>query len=346
MESAKQPSGSLAILYISTLLERLAYYGFRSAIVLFMVATIDEGGLGLDVQTGLSFYGTFTAMVYLFPILGGLIADFLIPKRYAMKLACLITAAAVIAVPSVSESLLMICFGVMAFGFGLFKVSNLSLFSLFYSSEKYKLSGVFTIYYMVVNVGALLGGLSIGLFGDAYGWAVAFYFVAGVLLVVSLLLYFFKGKLVSIEENAKNKSSRSSDSGILVLLLVAFLNFFVWTIYELINGFLWETGKVFPSDGYFQVINPAVITIASVFLAIVWFAREFPVWIKLGIGIIFYGVSWQLTGIAVSDIDNINLSYLIAGQIMFAISEALFVPIFLALIAEYSSRKLLATSFS
>ena len=78
-----QPRG-LATLFLTEMWERFTYYGMRAILVLFMVATLADGGLGIEDRTASSIYGLFVAGSYLFSILGGWIADTLIGAQRAV----------------------------------------------------------------------------------------------------------------------------------------------------------------------------------------------------------------------------------------------------------------------
>ena len=68
------PKG-LGPLFFTELWERFSYYGMRAILVLYMVASPAQGGLGFDVKSAASIYGTYTMAVYLTALPGGLAAD-------------------------------------------------------------------------------------------------------------------------------------------------------------------------------------------------------------------------------------------------------------------------------
>ena len=74
----------LTTLFFTELWERFSYYGMRALLVLFMVKTAAEGGLGYDTKQATAVYGTYTMSVYLLSILGGFIADNFIGARRAV----------------------------------------------------------------------------------------------------------------------------------------------------------------------------------------------------------------------------------------------------------------------
>jgi POT family proton-dependent oligopeptide transporter len=78
-----QPRG-LATLFFTEMWERFTYYGMRAVLILFMVATVSDGGLGIEDKTASSIYGLFVASSYLLSLLGGWIADKLIEAQRAV----------------------------------------------------------------------------------------------------------------------------------------------------------------------------------------------------------------------------------------------------------------------
>src|SRR3979411_2715246 len=74
----------LATLFFTEMWERFSYYGMRALLILFMVASVDKGGLGFDVAKSGSIYGLYTAMVFLVGLPGGWIADRILGQRRAV----------------------------------------------------------------------------------------------------------------------------------------------------------------------------------------------------------------------------------------------------------------------
>jgi len=77
------PKG-LFLLFGTEMWERFGYYGMRALLVLYLVATVENGGFGWSNADALSLYGTFTMAVYLTPVIGGWLADNFIGQRKAI----------------------------------------------------------------------------------------------------------------------------------------------------------------------------------------------------------------------------------------------------------------------
>ena len=74
----------LATLFFTEVWERFSYYGMRALLILFMTASVDQGGLGFPVTKAGAVYGLYTAMVYLLSLPGGWMADRIMGQRRAV----------------------------------------------------------------------------------------------------------------------------------------------------------------------------------------------------------------------------------------------------------------------
>ncbi|MDQ3683441.1 MAG: MFS transporter, partial [Bacteroidota bacterium] len=81
---------ALFILFFTEMWERFSYYGMRALLVLFLTSSLMDGGWGWERKEALQLYAIYTGLVYLTPIIGGLIADKLIGYRKAVILGALI----------------------------------------------------------------------------------------------------------------------------------------------------------------------------------------------------------------------------------------------------------------
>ena len=64
----------LATLFFTEMWERFSFYGMRALLILFMTATLAEGGLGYDTASASAIYALYTSMVYQGVSLGARIA--------------------------------------------------------------------------------------------------------------------------------------------------------------------------------------------------------------------------------------------------------------------------------
>ena len=188
------PAG-LFVLFFTEMWERFSYYGMRALLVLFLVSSVGLGGWDWPRENALALYGTYTALVYLTPILGGHIADKFMGYRWAVVLGAFIMTLghASMAIESVN-AFLYIGIGLLIVGNGFFKPNITSIISHMYKDVPEKQDSAYTIFYMGVNAGAFLGILLCGYLGEKVGWSYGFG-LAGIFMFLGMLQFFFAQKL-------------------------------------------------------------------------------------------------------------------------------------------------------
>jgi POT family proton-dependent oligopeptide transporter len=139
--------------------ERFSYYGMRAFLVLFMVASIEGGGLGLDDKTATAIYGLYTAAIYVVALPGGWIADRLLGAQRAVWHGGVLIMLGhfTLAIPSVYAFFLGLLLVVL--GTGLLKPNMSALVGELYASNDERRDAGFTLYYMGINLGGFLGPL-------------------------------------------------------------------------------------------------------------------------------------------------------------------------------------------
>lgn len=166
----------LATLFMTEMWERFSYYGMRALLVLFMVAAIEDGGLGLSDQTATAIYGLYTAAVFLGSLPGGWIADRLMGAQAAVWVGGFIIMCGhfILAIPS--DSVFFLGLIVIVLGTGLLKPNITAIVGQLYEPDDPRRDSGFTIFYMGINLGAALGPLACGwlaLQNWHYGFAAA-----------------------------------------------------------------------------------------------------------------------------------------------------------------------------
>jgi proton-dependent oligopeptide transporter, POT family len=173
----------LATLFFTEMWERFTYYGMRAVLVLFLVAAVSSGGFGIDDRTATAIYGLYTAGVYLAALPGGWIADRLIGAQRAVLAGGLaITLGNTLLAVSTSPRGFYIGLFVIVLGVGLLKPNVSAIVADLYPEGGARLDSGFTLFYIGINVGGLLGPLVTGwaqiYFGLRAGFAAAALFMA------------------------------------------------------------------------------------------------------------------------------------------------------------------------
>jgi len=179
----------LATLFFTEMWERFSYYGMRALLLLFMVATIEEGGMGLDEKTSGAVYGLYTMFVYLLALPGGWLADkFFGLRKSVFYGGCLITLGHFcLAFPSMQTFFIGLLFIVM--GTGLLKPNISSLVGELYPiSDQARRDAGFSIFYMGINIGATIAPVITSYLGENINWHYGFA-AAGVGMLFGVIQY-------------------------------------------------------------------------------------------------------------------------------------------------------------
>lgn len=177
-----QPRG-LTILFLTNMWELFSYYGMRTLLVYYMTKQL------LFAQEKASFiYGTYTAMAYFTPIIGGVIADRWLGKRNAVVLGGTIMAFGHFVMAF--EPMFYVALATIALGNGLFLPSLPSQINDLYAADDPRRGRAYNVYYVGLNIGGFLAPLVCGTLGELYGWHYGFG-AAGIGMFLGLMIYVF-----------------------------------------------------------------------------------------------------------------------------------------------------------
>ncbi len=180
--------GGLQTLFFTEMWERMSYYGMRALLVLFMTASLQEEGLAFTVATATAIYGLYTGAVYFMGLPGGWIADRLIGGQRAVWYGgfIIMTGHIVLAIPA--KSTFFIGLILVVLGTGLLKPNIGAIVGQLYSEEDTRRDSGYTIYYMGINIGSVIGYLVCGWLqvNQGYHWAFG---AAAVGMAIGLIQY-------------------------------------------------------------------------------------------------------------------------------------------------------------
>lgn len=181
------PSG-LSILFFTEMWERFSYYGMRAILVLFLAATVERGGFGLDDATATAIYGLYTASVYVVALPGGWIADRLMGQRQAVFLGGIIIALGHFSMALGPVFAFYLGLGLIVIGTGLLKPNVSAIVGDLYPEGGARRDAGFSIFYMGINIGALSGPIICGYLGEKINWHLGFA-AAGIGMFLGLIQY-------------------------------------------------------------------------------------------------------------------------------------------------------------
>lgn len=200
----------LPSLFFTEMWERMSYYGMRALLVLFMVAAIADGGLGIDEADAIAIYGLYTGAVYFMGLSGGWIADRLLGSQKAIWYGAIIIMCGHIVLAIPSEKSFFIGLVLVVLGTGLLKPNISALVGLLYKGGDPRRDAGYSIYYMGINIGSVIGNLVCGYLQVAYGYHWAFG-AAAVGMALGLLV--FRMTIDSLHGHGAKPSQPMNESG-------------------------------------------------------------------------------------------------------------------------------------
>ena len=194
----------LSTLFFTELWERFSYYGMRALLVLFMTAEAvgNNPGLGLSVGEATAIYGLYTFFVYMLSLPGGWIADNIWGQRKAVLIGGIIIAMGHFSMAVPTTTFFFIGLALIVIGTGLLKPNVSSMVGDLYPEGGAKRDAGFSIFYMGINFGAILGPLLCGLLGEGYNWHYGFT-LAGFGMILGLISYKIGGKYLGTAGDLK-----------------------------------------------------------------------------------------------------------------------------------------------
>lgn len=375
--------------------ERFSYYGMRSILILYMV-----NALLYNTTFASTIYGYYTGLVYLTPLIGGYVAD-----RYWGNRKSIITGGILMAlgqfslavssylyVPAIAQGAsyssfifnnqgiyFLIGLSLLVIGNGFFKPNISSMVGFLYPKNDNRKDSAFTIFYMGINLGALISPLIVGGLGDTGNPADYMYgfLAAGVGMIIGLIIFIWsknkylvtpEGKSVgsvpshdiNCKENSSKKLTKTEKDRTAVIAILSFFSIFFFIAFEQSGVSLTllaeqHVDKVIPflgnlhySASWFQIINPMAILILAPLFAALWpvlrkKGYEPPVPLKMAIGLIILAVGFIALLPAAQMLDagtqNISPLWLVLAYVIFTMGELCLSPIGLSMVSKLAPLK-------
>ena len=210
----------LSTLFTTEMWERFSYYGMRALLVYFLTDQLISGGFGMSELDAFTIYGIFTGLVYVTPILGGMLADKILGQRKSIYIGGITMAigqfllsysATIDKVANVDSAYFLFYAGlaVLIIGNGFFKPNISTMVGELYDNSDPRKDGGFTIFYMGINLGAFLSPLVAGKLGEQVAWQYGF-LAAGIGMLIGVVWFFIRSEtLGTIGMPPKVKSERN-----------------------------------------------------------------------------------------------------------------------------------------
>lgn len=219
---AQHPKG-LPFLFLSEMWERFGYYLILGIFVLYMTDPTTTGGLAIDAKEADDIFGTFIALTYLTPFLGGFIADRILGYIKSIYIGGILMGTGYLFLGLFqTPALFYLSMTLIIIGNGFFKPSISTLLGNLYSEEPYKVNkdAGYNIFYMGINIGAFACNIIAAFMRNKFGWGPAF-MTAGVGMFLGLVI--FSLGLKHLKQANIMKPSQVGDTTIVSVLLKVFL---------------------------------------------------------------------------------------------------------------------------
>jgi len=307
--------------------ERFSYYSMRAILVLYMTTAIAEGGLGYGEAKAYTIYGWFTGLVYLLTLLGGYMADNYLGRRKSITIGGFLMMFGQFALASnMGAPSLYLGLGLLCFGNGFFKPNISTIVGDLYTPGDGRKDAAFTIFYMGINLGALIGPIVMGEvtksdvnpgLGYNYGFIAA---GCGMLLgqlMYNLISNKYIGDLGNIptaqlkkQQVAAGTSSKeltkAEKNRMLVIGIIVTFTIFFWMAFEQAGSSLniytdkfidRKVGETILKTASFQSVNPLFILLLAPIFSILWLrlaaqGKEPSTPVKMGLGMILLGLGY------------------------------------------------------
>lgn len=379
------PRGLFTI-FFTEMWERFSYYGMRVLLVLYMTKYLfDQAESGKEVlgyttikmllesvygelsiqALSSQIYGLYTGLVYFTPFFGGLIADRLIGQRRSVYVGGFLMSIGhfLMAV----ESLFFPALLFLVVGNGFFKPNISTQVAGLYPKNDSRIDGAYTIYYMGINLGAILSPLICGTLGQKVGWHWGFG-AAGVGMLLSMVIYHLgRSNLPACQIDTKSSLKSKEQAAPLTkeewtrtwaLIVLCFVTIFFWGVYEQQGNTLqlwadqqtdWHFfGFEIPSTWY-QSMNPLIIIAFAPLLDKFWSrqaktGKEPNTVMKMAIGCFLGGLALVVMFLAAKAIgdDKGSVMWLLGSTFLLTMAELYISPIGLSLVTKVSPAKIVS----
>ena len=164
----------LSTLFFTEMWERFSYYGMRAFLILYMTTPVIAGGLGMADSDATSIYGTYTGSAWGASILGGIIGDRWLGQYRSVLIGAIVIMLGHFALVFEPLSFFYAGLALIVIGTGLLKPNVSTLVGSLYPQGDARRDGGFSIFYMGINVGALIGPLVAGYLAQKVNWHIGF----------------------------------------------------------------------------------------------------------------------------------------------------------------------------
>lgn len=250
--SGKNHPKGLYVLFFTEMWERFGFYLMIGIFSLYMIDSVDNGGMGFDGAQKSDIYGTYIGLVYLTPFIGGLLADRLFGYRRSIIFGGLLMALGYFGLGiSNSSAVFFPSLLLIILGNGFFKPNISTMVGNLYNDPRYKerKDAGYNIFYLGINIGSFFCNFVAAFLRNEYGWGSAF-IAAGVGMTLGLIIFIMGTRHIAYADKIKKKDPKDLSIGrIFAVVLLPVFGFGVMGYF--IKGVTGDTnpgGNIFGTD--------------------------------------------------------------------------------------------------
>ncbi|MCE0494798.1 peptide MFS transporter [Vibrio salinus] len=368
----------LFLLFGTELWERFSYYAMRAILVLYLTDTTIHGGLGWTEKEALDLYGIYTGLVYITPLIGGWLADNYLGQRKSILIGGTLMAIGqfTLALPVGFLGLTVVHGFVLGLVFliagnGFFKPNIATMVGDLYEEGDHRRDGAFTIFYMGINLGALIAGIIAGAVTNEFGWKAGFV-AAGIGMLISVVLQMTLaqrwlgdiGRVPSAVSDANQKHQTKSTpltkeevDRLKVILVMGLFVIIFWAGFEQAGGLMnlytqqytdRMVGNFEVPTAWFQSLNPFFIITCAPIIAAIWVklgSKEPNSPVKFAMGLFFLAIGFVcMVGAVLEQGGDVTVKtsmlWLVGAFFFHTIGELCLSPIGLSMVTKLAPLRL------
>ncbi len=351
MQQTTSHSLGIIPISISKFLERFAFYGMRSILILYLV-----NQLSWEQSHASAVYGIFLLLISVLPLIGGLIGDLLLSTKTATIIGGFIQAAGCLILALPDTIAIYVGLFLISLGTGFINPNMLSMIGSLYKNRLSKLDAAMQLVYLCINLGAFIGAFVLALFSERLGFQAGFV-LCGILLVAAQLVLLFSSNLLKdaaakaniySDENNTHTGIGTGTRVVIVIATILSIALF-WFIYQLSNEPVYELLPVIEKSfhSFYKVFEStaafSIVLVGTVLVIIHSFVRTSSL-LKMAIGFILYALACGLIYVACRQVESSNLAFIILFSVFLqAVAELFISPIAYSLICQFGPQKFNAT---
>jgi proton-dependent oligopeptide transporter, POT family len=212
---------ALPYLFLTEMWERFGYYLMLGIFVLYLT-DVDTGGFAIENKKADEIFGTFIALTYLTPFLGGFIADRFLGYVKSIYIGGILMGIGYIGLSIKDLNMFYLSMALIIIGNGFFKPSISTLLGNLYSTDEFRANkdSGYNIFYMGINIGAFICNIIAAFMRNSFGWGAAF-FTAGIGMFIGLIIFSFT--LKDLKEANTLKPKVAGEEKTYIALFVVFI---------------------------------------------------------------------------------------------------------------------------